>query len=479
MGEYRLTAGLEVHAELLTKTKIFCGCLNRFADEANMNVCPVCLGLPGSLPVLNEKVLEYAVRAALALNCEIPGLCGFDRKNYFYPDLPKGYQISQDYLPVAKNGSIEFASGGGKSSVRINNIHIEEDAGKNLHAGDTGLSGESLVDFNRSGVPLLEIVTEPDMHSRTDVEAFMTSLRDILLYTAVSDCRMEEGSLRFEANISIAPDGKKLGRRVEIKNLNSFKIVLKALDYEIERQSGMLDEGVEILPETRLFDEKSGRTFPMRGKEEAHDYRYFPEPDLPSVEVSREYVENVRSAMPELPRKKYERFLREYSIPAYDAEVLVSSPALACYFEKTASLFPEPKTVSNWVMGEVLGILKEKGGEVSDCRVSPENLAGLLGLLKGQKINSAQAKTVLRGMFDSGRDAETIVREEGLLQLSDAEQLRGLVSEVLAGNRKAVGEYRSGRGKALGFLVGQVMRRTSGRANPAVVNKILKEELEK
>ena len=480
MSEYRLTAGLEVHAELLTRTKIFCGCLNRFADEANKNVCPVCLGMPGSLPVLNEKVLEYALMTGIALNCEIPMLSKFDRKNYFYPDLPKGYQVSQDYMPVARNGRIELAAGGEKASVRINNIHIEEDAGKNLHAADTGLSDQSLVDFNRGGVPLLEIVTEPDMHSPGEVEAFMNSLRGILLYTGVSDCKMEEGSLRFEANISLQkPGDDKLGCRVEIKNLNSFKIVLKALDYEIKRQSKMLDEGRDILPETRLFDEKTGRTFPMRGKEEAHDYRYFPEPDLPPVAVTDEIIERARANMPELPGEKRERFVREYSLPEYDAGVLVSSPELAGYFEEAVSLFAEAKVVSNWVMGELLGILKERGGDVSACPVSPARLCGLLSLLKDQKLNAAQAKSVLRDMFETGEDAGAIVKKKGLLQLSDEHEIRGTVAEVLSGNPKAVQEYLSGKGKAMGFLVGQVMRRTAGRANPGVVNKILKEEIEK
>ena len=480
MSEYRLTAGLEVHVELLTRTKIFCGCLNRFADEANENVCPVCLGMPGSLPVLNEKVLEYALMTGIALNCEIPMLSKFDRKNYFYPDLPKGYQVSQDYMPVARNGRIELAAGGEKASVRINNIHIEEDAGKNLHAADTGLSDQSLVDFNRGGVPLLEIVTEPDMHSPGEVEAFMNSLRGILLYTGVSDCKMEEGSLRFEANISLQkPGDDKLGCRVEIKNLNSFKIVLKALDYEIKRQSKMLDEGRDILPETRLFDEKTGRTFPMRGKEEAHDYRYFPEPDLPPITVTDEIIDQVRSNMPELPREKHERFVREYSLPEYDAGVLVSSPELAGYFEEAVSLFAEAKVVSNWVMGELLGILKEKDGDVSACPVSPARLCGLLSLLKDQKLNAAQAKSVLRDMFETGEDAGAIVKKKGLLQLSDEHEIRGTVAEVLSGNPKAVQEYLSGKGKAMGFLVGQVMRRTAGRANPGVVNKILKEEIEK
>lgn len=480
MGEYALTAGLEVHAELLTRTKIFCGCLNRFADEANSNVCPVCLGMPGSLPVLNEKVLEYALRTALALNCEIPPVSKFDRKNYFYPDLPKGYQISQDCLPAAKNGRIEFSAGGKKTFAGINNIHIEEDAGKNLHAGDTGLSDESLVDFNRSCVPLLEIVTEPDMHSREEVESFMASLKDILLYTGVCDCRMEEGSLRFEANVSLQKPGvPEPGCRVEIKNLNSFKIVLKALDYEIKRQSKMLDEGGVVLPETRLFDEKSGRTFPMRGKEEAHDYRYFPEPDLPPIVVSKQLIEQVRSDMPELPREKYERFLKEYELPEYDAGVLVSSPALADYFEAVAALFPEAKIVSNWVMGELLGILKEKGCGISECRVSPSRLSGLLKLFKEQKINSSQAKSVLREMFETGDEAGKIVEEKGFIQISGESEIREEVARVLSQNPEAVREYLSGKGKAIVFLVGQVMRSTGGRANPGIVNKILKGELKK
>ncbi len=479
MDKYILTVGLEVHAELLTRTKIFCGCLNRFADEANSNTCPVCLGMPGSLPVLNEKVLELALMTAAALDCEIPDMNKFDRKNYFYPDLPKGYQISQDYLPVAKNGVVKFTANKEKCSVRINNMHIEEDAGKNLHADDTGMSDESLIDFNRSCVPLLEIVTEPDMHSRQEVEAFMLSLRDILLYLGVSDCKMEEGSLRFEANISLSlPGAEKLGCRVEIKNLNSFKIVLKSLDYEVKRQSRMLDEGKEILPETRLFDEKTGRTFPMRGKEEAHDYRYFPEPDLPPVAVSERLIERVRKAMPELPGRKNERFLNEYLLPEYDAGVLVSDPALADYFEKTVEVFPEPKVVSNWIMSELLGVLREQGLQVANCAVTPENLAGLLGLVKEQKINSSQAKTALREMFRTGAAAGDVVRDKGLMQLSDEGLIKEKISEALSENPKAVAEFREGKKKAIGFLVGQVMRKTGAAANPAIVNKLLKARLD-
>ena len=479
MQEYEVVIGLEVHAALFTKAKIFCGCSTEFGSEPNSQVCPVCLGMPGVLPVLNAKVVEYAMKTALALNCRVNSDNKFDRKNYYYPDLPKNYQISQNYFPVATEGSIDIFLDGRKKQIRINNIHMEEDAGKNLHSEDTGLANASLVDFNRTGVPLLEIVTYPDMQSVEEVERFMTALRDILLYMEVCDCKMEEGSLRFEANVSLKPVGeKRLGQRVEMKNLNSFKMVLKALEYEIERQKRLLGDGKEIIQETRLWNEKEGRTYAMRSKEEAHDYRYFPEPDLVPVVIDEEFMEQLRSSLPELPSAKAERFVRDYGLRSYDAQVLTSSRSLADFYEEVVTRFSDVKVASNWVTGEFLRMLKEKGVSVEGCNVTPEQFAELLGFVKEGKISAASGKDVLEEMFRLGKKPGEVIEEKGLSQISGEEKIREIIVTVVSENPGPVADFRKGKKKVLGYLVGQVMRATKGRANPEVTNRLLMEVLE-
>jgi len=478
--QYETVIGLEVHAALSTETKIFCGCGTKFGAEPNSQVCPVCLGMPGVLPVLNEQVVEYAVRTALAFNCNINLYNTFDRKNYYYPDLPKNYQISQNYFPIAADGHIDLSTDTGKKQIRINNIHMEEDAGKNLHAEDTKLLDASLVDFNRTGVPLLEIVTYPDMRNMQEVEKFMTALRNILLYIDVCDCKMEEGSLRFEANVSLRPAGsKQLGNRVEMKNLNSFKMVLKSLQYEIIRQGKLLTENEEVLQETRLWDEKLGRTHPMRSKEEAHDYRYFPEPDLVPVIITEEVVDKIRRALPELPSAKAERFVNEHGLRPYDADVLTSNRALSDFYEKTAGIFHDAKTLSNWITGELLGLLNEEGEKIENCKIIPQDFAELLELLEKGKVNAPSAKNILREMFHSGKKPDNIIEEKGLLQISDEESIKEIIMKVISDNQAPVEDFRKGKKKALGYLVGQAMKATKGRANPAVVNKSLIEALEK
>ena len=488
--KYQIIIGLEVHAELATATKVFCGCGTKFGADPNSQTCPVCLGMPGVLPVLNEKVVLSAIRIALALNCKINLYNKFDRKNYYYPDLPKNYQISQQYLPIAADGHLDIfvshdknsasdAITGEKKHIRINNIHIEEDAGKNLHAEDTGLQNMSLVDFNRAGVPLLEIVTYPDMRNLQEVEKFMTDLRNILLYTGVSDCKMEEGSLRFEANVSLKPAGQtELGPRVEMKNLNSFKMVLSALQYEIKRQEELLREGKEVIQETRLWDEKKDKTYSMRSKEEAHDYRYFPEPDLVPLTIDEKLLNEIRSSIPELPASKFERFCKEYGLSEYDAGVLTQNRTLSDFYEEVTAVFHEPKTVSNWVMGELLSILNEQKQELTDCPISPQQFAELMELLKKGTINSPSAKSILREMFHSGKNAKELVEEKGLSQISDEEDIKKIVSKAISENPGSANDYRKGKKKALGFLVGQVMKATKGRANPKLVNKLLQEALD-
>ena len=476
---YETIIGLEVHAELSTATKVFCSCRTKFGASPNSQTCPVCLGMPGVLPVLNEKVVEDAICIALALNCKINTYNKFDRKNYYYPDLPKNYQISQQYLPVAADGYLDIFIKGEKKHIRINNIHIEEDAGKNLHAEDTGLQNVSLVDFNRAGVPLLEIVTYPDMGNLQEVEKFMTDLRNILLYTDVSDCKMEEGSLRFEANVSLKPAGQtKLGPRVEMKNLNSFKIVLSALQYEIKRQEELLREGKEVTQETRLWDEKKNKTYSMRSKEEAHDYRYFPEPDLVPLTIDEKLISEIRSSIPELPASKFGRFCKEYGLSEYDAGVLTQNRTLSDFYEEVTAIFHEPKTVSNWVMGELLAICNEEGKRIESSPIPAREFAELLELLKKGTVNSPSAKSILREMFHSGKNAKEIVEEKGLSQISDEEDIKKIVSKVISENPGSANDYRSGKKKALGFLVGQVMKTSKGRANPKLVNKLLQEALE-
>jgi aspartyl-tRNA(Asn)/glutamyl-tRNA(Gln) amidotransferase subunit B len=477
--QYETTIGLEVHAALSTTTKIFCACGTKFGEAPNSQTCPVCLGMPGVLPVLNETVVKYAIRAALALNCRISLHNKFDRKNYYYPDLPKNYQISQDYLPIARDGWLDIFIDSEKRKIRINNIHMEEDAGKNLHAEDTGLLEASLVDFNRAGVPLLEIVTYPDMHSVGEVEKLMTALRNILIYTGVADCRMEEGGLRFEANISLRPFGQTdLGPRVEMKNLNSFKTVIKALNYEIRRQGESLQREEKITQETRLWDDKTERTYPMRSKEEAHDYRYFPEPDLVPLVIDEQLIEEIRSSVPELPASKLERFCKDYGLSEYDARVITSSRALADFYEEVTAICSEPKTVSNWVTGELQGILNEEKRDIGDCPISAEQFAGLLTLLREGAVSAPSAKDILRDMFHSGKSAKAIVEEKGLSQISDEKDIRPAVKHIINTNTGIVDDYCKGKEKAIGALIGKVMKETRGRAAPPKVGQILRELLE-
>lgn len=477
-GDYQPVIGLEVHAELATASKLFCGCSTTFGAPPNTQTCPVCLGLPGVLPVVNRKAVEYAIRLSLALNCRINRFNKFDRKNYYYPDLPKNYQISQNYLPLAEEGWVEITVKGETKKIGIGNIHLEEDAGKNLHTEDTGIKDASLVDYNRAGIPLLEIVSKPDMNSLEEVEEYMTTLRDILLYTEVSDCKMEEGSLRFEANISLRPRGtNQLGPRVEMKNLNSFRIVLKALEYEMERQSKVLEEGGRVRQETRLWNEERGISLPMRYKEEAQDYRYFPEPDLPPLLIKEKWIEEVRRTLPELPHLRRRRIVAEYKIPEYDAMVLTQDRELADYFEECVKLYPHPKKVSNWIMGLFLQELKGKGIRVGEVSFSPRHLGELLQLIDKGTISGNMAKEVFLEMFRTGKGAEEIVKEKGLSQISDEKEISAVVEKVISENPQAVEDLREGKEKALGFLVGQVMRLTRGKANPQLVNKIIREKL--
>ncbi|RLB05370.1 MAG: Asp-tRNA(Asn)/Glu-tRNA(Gln) amidotransferase GatCAB subunit B [Deltaproteobacteria bacterium] len=474
--EYEAVIGLEVHAQLLTKSKIFCGCSAAFGAEPNTHTCPVCMGMPGSLPVLNRKVVEFAIKMALATNCKIAHYSLFARKNYFYPDLPKGYQISQYELPLATNGYIEIPTeDGGKKRVGITRIHMEEDAGKLFHDEDGPFS---YVDFNRTGVPLLEIVSEPDIRTPKEAADYLRVLRAILQYLEICDGNMEEGSLRCDANVSIRPAGvQTLGTRTEVKNMNSFRNVERALAYEIERQKKVLEEGKEVVQETRLWDPHKGVTYAMRGKEEAHDYRYFPDPDLVPLTISPEWVEEVRRGLPELPLERKDRFVSQYKIPEYDAGVITSSKALADYYEECVKIFPEPKQVSNWIMSELLRLLKEDDREVEDCPLAPQQLAEMLGLIKDGTISGKIAKTVFEQMYKTGKGARQIVQEQGLVQITDESALNKVVEDVLQAHPQEVEAYKKGKEKLLGFFVGQVMKATQGKANPKLVNEILKEKL--
>lgn len=476
--EYEAIIGLEVHAQLLTKSKIFCSCSTLFGAEPNTHTCPVCTGLPGSLPVLNQKVVEFTIKAALATNCRVASCSQFARKNYFYPDLPKGYQISQYELPLATEGYIEIQVDGGKKKIGIQRIHMEEDAGKLIHDFSSEREAHSYVDFNRTGVPLIEIVSSPDISTPEEASAYLRKLRAILMFLDICDGNMEEGSFRCDANISLRPKGAKgLGVKTELKNMNSFRNVQKALDFEIRRQTALLDQGEKIIQETRLWDAARGVTASMRGKEEAHDYRYFPDPDLVPLVIDPAWVEEIRATLPELPDVKKKRFIKEYGIPEYDAEVLTTSKALANYYETCVHFFPQPKIVSNWIMSELLRELKKDEREIEECPVPAENLAALLRLVDQGVISGKIAKSVLEEMYQTGQKAEEIVRAKGLIQLSDEEVITRTVEDILAAHPKEVAEYRQGKEKVFGFFVGQVMKATQGKANPRLVNEILKKKL--
>ena len=474
-NDYEPVIGLEIHAELSTASKIFCGCSTQFGADPNTQVCPVCLGLPGILPVLNEEVLHYAMRAAIALNCSIQPYFKFDRKNYFYPDLPKGFQISEYEKPLALGGYVEIESEGGSRKIGITRVHIEEDAGKSIHEENGHNHGDkSYVDYNRTGVPLLEIVTEPDLRDQEETREVMLKIRDILRYLDISNCDMEKGNLRFDTNVSLRPVGSdELGERAEIKNLNSFRFVLKTIEYEMDRQSKMLRKGLKIERETRLFDSDRGITLPMRLKEDANDYRYFPEPDLPPVIVSQDWIERVKDSLPELPDAKRERFVKEYKIPAYDAGVLTSSPDLADYYEECVGLHPDPKAISNWIMGDLLGAMKSSGVELEGVKVHPSQLARMMKLIDDKTINITIGKTVFAEMFETGADPEKIIEKKGLAQISDEGQLAEVAKKVLADNPDIVISYKGGKTKVIGFLLGQVMKATGGKANPQLANKML------
>jgi aspartyl-tRNA(Asn)/glutamyl-tRNA(Gln) amidotransferase subunit B len=470
--KYEPVIGLEVHVQLKTDTKIFCGCSTHFGSEPNTQVCPVCLGFPGVLPVLNRKVVEYAIKAALALNCEIATVCRFHRKNYFYPDLPKAYQISQYDEPIAKHGYIELSN---NKKIGIARAHLEEDAGKLIHPG----GGISFIDYNRAGTPLLEIVSKPEISSPQEAHEYLKILKSIMQYIEVSDCNMEEGSLRCDANVSVKPvESNILGVKTEIKNMNSFRAVEKALNYEIIRQIELLESGNEIVQETRLWDEEHQQTFPMRTKEEAHDYRYFPEPDLMPVYITEEWIKDIQTTIPELPVKKYKRFISQYNLPAYDAEILTSDKALAIFFEDTVKLFQQSKTVSNWIMTEVLSLLREAKINIEQAKITPEYLARMLKMIEDGIISGKIGKKIISEIFNTGKTPEDIVKEKGLTQISDRDELEKIALKVIQDNPKAVEQYRNGKKQALSFLIGQIMRITHGKAQPQLVNEILHEKLD-
>ncbi|MEW6246178.1 MAG: Asp-tRNA(Asn)/Glu-tRNA(Gln) amidotransferase subunit GatB [Nitrospirota bacterium] len=472
---YEVVIGVEVHAQLRTRSKMFCACGTAFGLAANTQTCPVCLGMPGTLPVINRNAVEMAIRTGLALNCTIRSDNRFARKNYFYPDLPKGYQISQYEAPICENGWVEITVDGAKKRIRLRRAHLEEDAGKSLH--DAGTNG-SRVDFNRAGTPLLEIVSEPDMRSADEVVAYLKTLRDILMYLEVCDGNMEEGSLRCEPNLSLRPLGQKaLGTKVELKNINSFKFVKDAIDYEIRRQTKVLSEGGTVRQETRLWDIERGETAIMRSKEEAHDYRYFPDPDLVPLKIEPEWIEDLRKTIPELPAARMKRFVTDYGLPEYDAGVLTASKALADYFEACVRLYDRPKTVSNWVMGELLRELNNAGTDVTASPVGPERLVSLLKLVDDGTISLKVARDIFPELYASGKEPEQIVKEKGLTQVSDEGSLRAMIDEIIEKNPAQVAQYRSGKEQILGFFVGQVMKASGGKANPGKVNELLKKKL--
>jgi aspartyl-tRNA(Asn)/glutamyl-tRNA(Gln) amidotransferase subunit B len=481
--EYEVVIGLEVHAQLLTESKIFCTCSTKFGEKPNRNTCPVCLGMPGVLPVLNKKTVDCTIKTALATNCQIAPFSVFARKNYFYPDLPKNYQISQYELPIARDGYIEIELGEGENRrvkrIGLVRIHLEEDAGKLLH--DEEGEDFSYVDFNRTGVPLMEIVSRPDIESPEEASEYLRTIRSILLYLGVCDGNMEEGSFRCDANISIRPQGQKeLGTKVELKNMNSFKFVQKALEYEAERQREILEDGGVIVQDTRLWDADSAITSSMRGKEEAHDYRYFPDPDLVPLRIGEEWIEEVRKGLPELPKEKRERFKSEYKLPEYDARLLTTSPLIANYFEESVREYGDrekAKLVSNWVMGEVLRVLKGDDMGIQNLTVTPGRLVQMLRLIDSGVISGKIAKQVFEEMYQTGKEPEAIVKEKGLTQVADEGELDSVIEKIMAANPDLVENYRQGKEKLFGFFVGEVMKETKGKANPKLVNELLKKKL--
>ncbi|MFZ7133660.1 MAG: Asp-tRNA(Asn)/Glu-tRNA(Gln) amidotransferase subunit GatB [Eubacteriales bacterium] len=472
--EYEIVIGLEIHSELDTHTKIFCNCSTKFGAEVNTQTCPVCLGLPGVLPVLNKKVVEYAVKAGLALDCDIAHFSKMDRKNYFYPDLPKAYQISQFDLPLCKEGKVEIQGEGFHKDIGITRIHIEEDAGKLIH--DTGEG--TLADNNRCGIPLIEIVSEPDMRSAEEARVFAEKIKTILEYTEVSDCKMQEGSLRFDVNLSVRPMGSKAyGTRTEMKNLNSFRSLVRAVDSESKRQIKEIEKGNIIIQETRKWDDDKGMSYSLRSKEEAHDYRYFPDPDLVPVILDDTYIGNIKSGMPLLPWKRKKKYMEEWNLAPYDAEILTVSKQIAVFFEETVALCNDAKSACNWLMGDISALLNEASMDISQVKFTPKDLAEMINLINKNTISGSIGKKVLKEMFDTGNDPNTIVQEQGLSQMNNEDELKDMIIKILQENPKSVEDLKNGKEKAIGFLVGQVMKATKGKANPQMVNQIIKENI--
>ncbi len=473
--DFETVIGLEVHAQMLTDTKIFCSCSTKFGGAPNSHACPVCLGMPGVLPVLNKKVVEFAMKMALATHCTINPQNVFARKNYFYPDLPKGYQISQYAYPIAEHGHIWIEADGEKKRIGITRIHMEEDAGKLIH---DDVNPVSYVDLNRTGVPLIEIVSEPDIRSSEEATDYLRRLHEILVYLEICDGNMEEGSFRCDANVSIRPRGQKeFGTRAELKNMNSFRNVQRALEYEVKRQQYLVENGQAIIQETRLWDDAQGVTNPMRSKEEAHDYRYFPDPDLVPVVVDKSWVAQIRSDMPELPQAKRERFVNEYAIPAYDAGVLTADKALAYYYEDVVKLCGKPKIVSNWLMGDVMKFLNEDKRDIRDCPITAQSLADMIKLIEEGAISGKMAKEVIDDMYKTGKTPKDIIAEKGMVQITDEGELTKTITAIIDANPKQLADYKSGKDKLFGFFVGQVMKATQGKANPQLVNDLLKKML--
>lgn len=474
--EWEIVMGLEVHTELATKTKIFCGCSTEFGGEPNTHVCEICSGMPGTLPLLNKRVVEFAIRTGVATNCTITQNNKFDRKNYFYPDLPKAYQISQLYLPICRNGYIEVnTKDGEKKKIGIHEIHMEEDAGKLIH---DEFEDCTLVDYNRCGVPLLEIVSEPDFRSAEEVIDYLSKLRAILQYTGVSDCKMQEGSLRADVNLSVRPKGQaEFGTRTEMKNLNSFHAIERAIAYEAQRQIELIEDGEKVVQETRRWDDNKGYSYAMRSKEDAQDYKYFPEPDLPPIEISDEQIEEIKSTMPELPEEKRERYLNELGLPEYDTGIITGDIALVKFFESTLEKCDSPKDVANWIMGEVMKLLNDSATLTENNPLKPEALAAVINMVKSNKINRGTGKKVLEKAFTDGVDPEKYVEENNLAQVTDLSALRPIIEQVIAENEKSVSEYKAGKTQAMGYIMGQAMRALKGKAPAQEVQKILKEIL--
>jgi len=480
--KYETVIGVETHVELGTKTKLFCGCSTDFGSDVNTQTCPVCLGMPGALPVLNEMALEFAIKAGLAMNCQINKHSIFERKNYFYPDLPKGYQISQLRQPLSTNGYVMINVDGNEKRIGIRRIHLEDDAAKLVHAGEGEIDEamNSAVDFNRGGVPLIEIVSEPDMSSPEEMKAYCEIVKSILEYIEVSDCDMEKGHLRIEANISRrkVDDHNICTDRSEIKNLNSVRYAMRAVEYEVERHTKALESGTTLVMETRLFDVNRNVTRAMRSKEEAHDYRYFPEPDLVPIEPSRDWVEELLHSLPELPHERLKRFIEAYSLPEHDATLLTADKKHANYYEECVKLYNQPKIVSNWVLNELMALMSNTKQTIDDCKITPELFAGMMKLIDNGTISGKIAKTVYEEMFNTGQTAESIVKEKGLVQITDESEIIKVVEQIIAENPNTVQDYKNGKKNSIGFLVGQIMKATKGKANPQLVNKILTEKLQ-